>query len=131
MKMTAKVLALLVLGVFAFALFFNFEKAAAQSAAPPVGKYPCYYYGYNYALTSSSLTEIEILPKSRMKIVGETAGFRLEGAVLTLTEGAFKGAVAHYRLDSDNKPAIVFKRRENEERGHKIDVSDTWCYLDK
>ncbi len=128
--MTAKVLALSILSVFAFVLFFNSAEAQAQTT-PPVGKYPCYYYGYNYALTSSSLTEIEIQPKSRMKIVGESVAFRNENSVLTITEGEFKGAIAHYKLDSDKKPAIVFKRKENEERGHKIDVSDTWCYLEK
>jgi hypothetical protein len=129
MKTIKKIFSLAILTGFAAAVS-NFNPAEAQSA-PPVGKYPCYYYGYNYALTSSSLTEIEILPKSRMKIVGESVGFRLEGSVLTLTEGEFKNAVAHFKLDSDKKPAIVFKRKENEERGYKIDVSDTWCYLEK
>jgi hypothetical protein len=104
--------------------------AAAQDT-PPVGKYLCYYYGYNYALTSSSLTEISILPKQKMKIVGENVSFSYEGTLLTLLEGEFKGATAHYKLDSDGKPAIVFIRKENETKGHKIDVSDTWCYLDK
>ena len=98
---------------------------------PPVGNYPCYYFGYNYALTSSSLTEISILSKQRMKIVGEIVPFRLNGSTLTLEDGEFAGATAHYKLDSDGKPAIVFVRKENEPKGHKIDVSDTWCYLDK
>lgn len=127
MKTTVKITTLLILTVFAAG--FSFDRPKTQNA-PPVGKYPCYYYGYNYALTSSSLTEIEILPKSRMKIVGESVAFNYEAPVLTLTEGEFKGAVAHYKLDSDKKPAIIFRRKENEAGGHKIDMSDTWCYLE-
>lgn len=97
---------------------------------PPVGNYPCYYFGYNYALTSSSLTEISILPKQRMKIVGELVPFRLDGSTLTLEDGEFAGATAHLKT-SDGKPAIVFIRKENEPKGHKIDVSDTWRYFEK
>ena len=103
----------------------------SSKTTPPVGNYPCYYYGYNYALTSSSLTEIGILSSQRMKIVGETVKFDFDGGLLTLLEGEFKGATARYKLDSDGKPAIVFNRKENEAKGHKIDVSDTWCYLEK
>lgn len=98
---------------------------------PPVGNYPCYYYGYNYSLTSSSLTEISILPKQRMKIVGETVPFRLSGSILILSGGEFDGLTAHYKIDSDGKSAVVFIRKENEAKGYKIDVSDTWCYLEK
>lgn len=108
-----------------------FSKSLNSSGQPPVGNYLCYYYGYNYALTSSSLTEISIYTGQQMKIVGETITFNYDGSVLTLLAGKFKGATAHYKLDSDNKPAIVFKRKENEEKGHKIDISDTWCYLDQ
>lgn len=112
--------------------YLPFERTSYSKTftEPPVGKYPCYYFGYNYALTSSSLTEISILPKQRMKIVGETVPFRLSGSTLTLEDGAFAGATAHYKLDSDGKPAIIFVRKENEAKGHKIDVSDTWCYLE-
>jgi tetratricopeptide (TPR) repeat protein len=102
-----------------------------SSSSPPTGSYPCYYFGYNYALTSSSLTEISILNNQKMKIVGETVGFSFENSILTLLEGEFRGATARYKLDSDGKPAIVFNRKENEAKGHKIDVSDTWCYLEK
>lgn len=101
-----------------------------EQSGPPTGNYLCYYYGYNYALTSSSLSDIDILSGLRMNIVGETVKFRQEGSILTLLEGKFKGATGQFRKDSDGKPAIVFRRKENEAKGHKIDVSDTWCYLD-
>jgi hypothetical protein len=103
----------------------------AEQNGPPTGNYLCYYYGYNYALTSSSLSDIDILSGLRMNIVGETVRFRQEGSILTLLEGKFKGATGLYKKDSEGKPAIVFRRKENETKGHKIDVSDTWCYLDK
>lgn len=101
-------------------------------AGPPQGTYLCYFYGYNYDLTSSSLTQVRVLPKNQIEIVGEVVPFAFEAktSLLTLKSGAFKGATAHYRLDSSRKPTLVFKRAENEKRGHKIDVSDTWCYLE-
>lgn len=106
--------------------------AAASSGAPPAGTYLCYYFGYNYALTSSSLTQIRVLPRDRLEIVGEAVPFRFDPAtsVVTLDGGKFKGATATFKLDSSKKPALVFSRKQNEARGHKIDVSDTWCYLE-
>lgn len=100
---------------------------------PPAGTYLCYFYGFNYDLESSSLTEVRVLPGNQLQIVGETVPFRFDAASshLTLGGGKFRGATARFQRDSSNKPALVFPRKANEARGHKIDVSDTWCYLEK
>ena len=107
----------------------NSARGEGLSGAPPVGNYVCYYYGMNNPMTSSSLTEIDILPGSRMRIVGEIVPFSYDPAakLLTLNGGKFSGATAHQTLSS-GKSALVFKRKENEAKGHKIDISDTWCY---
>lgn len=103
--------------------------AGGASGAPPVGNYVCYYFGMNNPMTWSSLTQIDILPGSRMRIVGEIVPCSYDPAakLLTLNGGKFSGATAHHTLSS-GKSALVFKRKENEAKGHKIDISDTWCY---
>ncbi|HEU4628549.1 MAG TPA: hypothetical protein VFS08_02355 [Gemmatimonadaceae bacterium] len=105
--------------------------STSDAPSPPTGNYPCYYYGMSYALTSSSLTQVRVLDGARLVIAGDTVPFHpTEGDAFALEGGPFPGLVFHFRTGDDGKAQLVLVRKENEAKGHKIDVSDTYCYIE-
>jgi hypothetical protein len=104
---------------------------STAAPAPPSGNYLCYYYGMSFALTSSSLTQVRVLDGARLVIAGDTVSFHpTEGDAFALDGGSFPGLVFHSRTDDDGKAQLVLVRKENEAKGHEIDISDTYCYLE-
>lgn len=106
--------------------------AQTMAKEPPNGTYLCYYSGANFTLFSSSLTQIELLSGKKIKIVGEKVPYSFDSqtSMLTVEAGAFKGFSGKYQLDSKKKSILVFNRAENKKKGYKVDLSDTWCYLE-
>lgn len=103
---------------------------APQEGAPPAGYYECYFYG-DYGLQNSSLVSMRIHSATEYEALEERGRYRFDAAAGTvrMESGPLAGRVAGVR-ESDGKPALVFRRKDNEVDGKPtLDISDTWCYF--